>query len=145
MCWSSAVLVRGKLSHRNTPLVTEECTGLVTITDATHPLFGRVLNLAGFAYLPGLARHAHVEIFPGHFGYVPVACTNLSAEPRPPSTVLTVSAIAELVAAFQARRIARRAKYANDRQSQRLESAARQRASRRRRGDHAHPHGGGGK
>ena len=112
--------------------------------DPTHPLFGRVLILAGFAYLPGQARHAHVEILPGHFGYIPVACTHLSAEPRPAPTILTASAIAEVVAVFQAMHIARRATHAKHGQSQRLESSRRQRARRRRRGDRAHPHGGGG-
>src|SRR5262245_32124190 len=30
-------------NQRNTPLVTEECEGQVTVTDPTHPLFGRTL------------------------------------------------------------------------------------------------------
>ena len=135
---------REKLNHHNTPLVSEECEGRVTVNDPTHPLFGRVLTLAGFAYLPGHVQHAQVEIAPGHFSYIPIACTDLSREPRSTPTVVTANAVAELIAAFQAMRIARRAKHAEHNQSQRVEATARQRASGRRRGNHTHSHGGGG-
>ena len=97
--------------------MTEECEGQVTVTDPGHPLYRRVLKLAGLASLPGHIRHCHVEIFPEQYGYVPVACTDLATEPRPEPTLLTVPALEELVATFQALRRARRHNHANHNKS----------------------------
>jgi hypothetical protein len=80
----------------------------------------------GFAYLPGHLRHCQVELGSGQFTFVPVACTDLSATPRPVPTLLTVAAIEELVAAFQAMHVARRAKHGKHRQSERVGTTARQ-------------------
>ncbi len=101
--------------------MTEECEGQITITDPAHPLFGRVLRLAGIAYLPGHARHCQGELLPGQFGYIPVACTDQSPAPRPEPTVLTRDAVAELVAAFQAIPTARRDKHGKRTQSTRVD------------------------
>ena len=80
-------------SQRNTPLVTEECEGQVTVTDPSHPLYRRVLKLAGLASLPGHIRYCQVEILPDRYGYVPLSCTDLSTKPRPEPTLLTVTAL----------------------------------------------------
>ena len=53
-CWGVRELE--KPAQRNTPLVTEECEGQVTVTDPAHPLFGRTFQLAGIARLPGAVR-----------------------------------------------------------------------------------------
>ena len=140
----SAVPARENPSQRNTPLVTEVCEGQVTVTDPGHPLYGRVLSLVGLAHLPGHVRHCQVEIAPGQIGYIPVASTDLSNQPRPEPTVLTPSAVAELVAAFQAMPAARRTSHATNTQSRRVDPDARPRARGRRRGHRAGPHGGGG-
>src|SRR5690349_3398267 len=108
MCRSSGPPVWGNPDQRNTPLVTEECEGQVTVTDPCHPLYGRTLKLSGLARLPGHVRHCQVEVLPGQIGFVPVRCTDLSTEPRPEPTILTPAAIEELVAAFQAIRAGRR-------------------------------------
>jgi len=66
------------------------------------------LNLAGIAYLPGHVRHCQVEILAGQFGYIPVTSTDQSSTPRAEPTVLSVAAVEELVATFQAIPAARR-------------------------------------
>jgi hypothetical protein len=124
--------------------VTEECEGEVTVTDPTHPLFGRTLKLSGLARLPGHIRHCQVEILPGQFGYIPVHCTDLSTEPRPEPTILTVAAIEELVAAFHADRTGRRNRHAPRPQPPRLDPPGSKRARRGRRDDPQGPHGGRG-
>src|SRR5262245_23614796 len=53
---------RRNLVQRNTPLITEECEGQVTVTDPCHPLYGRTLKLSGLARLPGHVRHCQVEV-----------------------------------------------------------------------------------
>jgi hypothetical protein len=128
----------------NTPLVTEVCEGQVTVTDPSHPLYGRALKLVGLAHLPGHVRHCQVELAPGQFVYIPVTCTDLSNQPRPEPTVLTSSAVAELVAIFQAMPAARRKNHATNTQSRRVDPTARQRTRGRRRSHRASPHGGGG-
>jgi hypothetical protein len=120
------------------------CEGQVTVTDPGHPLFGRVFKLAGLAQLPGHVRPCQVETAPGQFGYLPVRSTDLSTQPRPQPTILTSSAVAELVAVFQAMPTARRTKHATNTQSRRVDHHARQRTSGHRRGHRASPHGGGG-
>jgi hypothetical protein len=70
------------------------CEGHVTVTDPGHPLYGRVLSLVGLAHLPGHVRHCQVELAPGQIGYIPVASTDLSTQPRPEPTALTHSAVA---------------------------------------------------
>src|SRR5512135_1006211 len=132
------------LVQRNTPLVTEECEGQVTVTDPCHPLYGRTLKLSGLARLPGHVRHCQAEILPGRIVYIPVTSTDLSNEPRPEPTVLTVAAIEELVAAFQATRSGRRSNHAAHPQPARLGAPAPERARRRHRDDRQGPHGGRG-
>ena len=68
----------GKPAQRNTPLVTEECEGQVTVTDPAHPLFGRTFQLAGMARLPGAVRYCQVHLFPNRLGYISVASTDLA-------------------------------------------------------------------
>jgi hypothetical protein len=99
-------------AQRNTPLVTEECEGEITVVDPCHPLFGRTLKLVGLASLAGHVRHCQVEIYPGRYGYVPVACTNLSTQPRPEPTLLTMDAMEDLLRIFQAACTAGRCKHA---------------------------------
>jgi hypothetical protein len=110
--FSSGRPEQGNPNQRNTPLVTELCEGQITVTDAAHPLFGKVLRLTGIAYLSGHIRHCQVEFLPGQFAYVPFGSSNLSAEPRPQSSVLTATAIAELVSTFQAVATVRRTNHA---------------------------------
>ena len=141
--WGKAA--SAKHSRRNTPLVTEACDGEVTVTDPAHPLFGMVLKLTGFAYLPGQVQHCQVEIFHDQCAYIPVRCTHLSQEPRSEPTLLSATAIAELVAIFQAVAPARRLSHAKRKQSPRLGTVARKRTRCGRRGNRARPHGGGGK
>ncbi len=114
MSWPLAIPARGNLAQRNTPLVTEECEGQVTVTDPAHPLFGKAFKLSGLARLPGHVRHCQVEVLPGLIAYIPVASTDLSTEPRPEPTVLTVAAVEALLAAFQAVRSGRRGDHAAD-------------------------------
>ena len=140
--WVKAAWAR--LAQRNTPLVTQECEGQVTVTDPCHPLYGRTLTLSGIAVLPGRVRHCQVEILPGQIAYVPVACTNLSTEPRPQTTVLTAATVEELVAAFQAV-CGRRHNYATRPKPACLDAPGPRRTNRRHRGDRQGPHGGGGK
>ena len=128
--------------HRNTPLVTQECEGQVTVTDPTHPLFGRVLTLFGAARLPGHVRYCHVEVLPGQYGYVAVASTNLSTRLRPEPTVLTLRSLEELVATFQALPAARRRKNATARQPRGMGSAVAAAANRGNQGHRSHSHGG---
>jgi hypothetical protein len=90
------------LAPHHTPLVTEECEGQVTVTCPPDPLYGRTSKLAGLARLLGRVRHGQVEVLPGRIGFGPVCCTDRSEEPRPEPTILTPSAIEELVAALQA-------------------------------------------
>jgi hypothetical protein len=120
------------------------CEGEITVTDPTHPLFGRVLKLAGLAYLPGHVRHCQVEILPDQFCYIPVASTDLAAVPHPLPTLLTVAAVEELVTTFQAMGVAKRRPHANHSQSGNLDASTQQRARGRRRGRRTHSHGGGG-
>jgi hypothetical protein len=87
-------------------------------------------------------RHCQVEILPGQYGYVPVASTSLDTDPRPEPTLLTRSALEELVAAFQAACGTRRAMHGTKRKSSGLGSAAGRRATSGRRGNHRHSHGG---
>jgi hypothetical protein len=135
---------QGNLAQRNTPLVTEECEGQVTVTDPCHPLYGRTLKLSGLARLPGHVRHCQVEVLPGRIAYIPVACTDLSTEPRPEPTVLTLAAIEELVAAFQATCSGRRSNHAAHPQPARLGAPGPERARRSHRDDRQGPHGGRG-
>jgi hypothetical protein len=134
----------GNPDQRNTPLVTEECEGQVTVTDPCHPLYGRTLKLSGLARLPGHVRHCQVEVLPGRIGFVPVRCTDLSTEPRPEPTVLTPAAIEELVAAFQAIRAGRRCDHATRGQPTRLGSSPHRGTRRGGRSHRSRPHGGGG-
>jgi hypothetical protein len=133
----------GNLAQRNTPLVTEECEGHVTVNDPSHPLYGRTLKLSGLACLPGHIRHCQVEVLPGQIAYIPVASTDLSTEPRPEPTVLTLAALEELVASFQAVRRRRRNHEAHPK-SPGLDTPGTKRARRRRREDRPGPHGGRG-
>ena len=135
----------GNLDQRNTPLVTEECEGQVTVTDPCHPLYGRTLKLSGLARLPGHVRHCQVEVLPGQIATSRSRCTDLSTEPRPEPTVLTLAAIEELVAAFQAVRVGRRCNHATRAQpSTSGHVLPHERTRRRHRGDRPRPHGGGG-
>jgi hypothetical protein len=136
--------VWAKPSQSNTPLVTEVCEGEITVTDPGHPLYGRVLKLVGLACLPGHIRHCQVELLTDQIAYIPLRSTNLSTEPRSEPTVVTATAIAELVAIFQAEAKVRRSNHANRKQSARLGTTARQRTHGRRRGHRSRPHGGGG-
>ncbi len=141
----SANRVRANLNQHNTPLVTQVCEGEITVTDPTHPLFGRKLKLAGMARLPGHVRHCHVELLAGHFAFVPVASTNLSEAPRPHPTVLTLNSIKELVATFQTLAIVRRRKNATGRKSPSVGSARKQRTKGSRRGNRSRSRRGGRK
>jgi hypothetical protein len=132
----------GNLAQRNTPLVTEECEGQVTVTDPGHPLFGKTFKLSGLARLPGHVRHCQVEVLPDLIAYIPVACTDLSAEPRPEPTVLTVVAVEALLAAFQAVRSGRRGDHEADPKPARLDSPVPERARRGHRGGPQGPDGG---
>jgi hypothetical protein len=134
----------GNPAQRNTPLVTEECEGQITVTDPGHPLFGKTFNLSGLARLPGHVRHCQVEVLPGLIAYIPVASTDLSAEPRPEPTVLTASVDGELVAAFQAVR-GRRHNHATRPKPACLDAPGPRRTNRRHRGDRQGSHGGRGK
>jgi hypothetical protein len=145
MFWRLGIRVQGTPAQSNTPLVTEACEGQVTVTDPTHPLYGRTLTLAGLARLPGHVRHCQVEILPGQYGYVPVASTNLQTTPRPEPTVLTLTAVEELVASFQVLGITRKVSHATTPKSRGLGPSAAGRASRRGRGRRSNPHGGGRK
>ena len=120
----------GKASQGDTPLGEEVCEGQITVIDPRHPLFRRMLKLVSFAYLPGHIRHCQVELGPGQFTFVPVVSTDLATTPLPPPTLLTATAIVELVTAFQAMDIARRARHAKRDRSQRLGTTARQRTAR---------------
>ena len=88
------------------------------------PLFGKTFKLSGLARLPGHVRHCQVEVLPGLIAYIPVACTDLSTEPRPEPTVLTVAAVEALLAAFQAVRPGRRGDHAADPKPARLGTPA---------------------
>ena len=136
-----------KPSQRNTPLVTEVCEGQVTVTDPCHPLFGRTFLLAGIAYLPGHVRHCQVEICPGQFAFIPVRSTNLSPEPHPEPAALTATAIAELVATFQAEVAGtqtRRNNHAQRHQSAGVGGTDRQPTRCHHRSHRRRAHGGGG-
>jgi len=122
--------VLGNPAQRNTPFVQQECDGQITVTDPTHPLFGRNLKLAGMARLPGHVRQCQVEVQPGQYGYVPVASTDLSTEPTRERTLLTVSGIQDLVAIFQALPTVRRTNHATGHKSRRVESSTAKRAKR---------------
>ncbi|WP_166832060.1 hypothetical protein [Thalassoroseus pseudoceratinae] len=88
-------------NHHNTPLVTEACSGEVTVTDPAHPLFGRTFVLFGLARLPGCRQTCQVEVFPDEITYIDVASTNLSTAPRTTPTRLTLDAVGELVNTFE--------------------------------------------
>jgi hypothetical protein len=135
-------MARENLAQRNTPLVTEECEGQVTVTDPGHPLFGRIFKLSGIARLPGHVRHCQVEVLPGLVAYIPVASTDLSTEPRPEPTVLTVAAVEALVAAFQAVSTGRRGNHAPGTKPASLGTPAQRRTRHRHRDDRQGPHGG---
>ena len=141
-CSFSAIPARENLAQRNTPLVIQECEGKVTVTDPGHPLFGKTFMLSGLARLPGHVRHCQVEVLPGLIAYIPVACTDLSAEPRPEPTVLTVAALEALLAAFEAVRSGRRSNHAADPKPAHPGTPAPRRARRGHRGDHQGPDGG---
>jgi hypothetical protein len=130
------------LAQRNTPLVTEECEGQVTVTDPGHPLFGKTFRLSGLARLPGHVRHCQVEVLPGLIAYIPVVSTDLCSEPRPEPTVLTVAAVEALLAAFQAVRSGRRSNHAADPKPARLGTPTPERARRGHRSDHQGSDGG---
>jgi len=133
----------GKSQPMNTPLVTQECEGQVTVTDPCHPLYGRTFTLSGLAVLPGHVRHCQVEILPGQVAYIPVAATNLSTEPRPQPAVLTASAVEELVAAFQAVG-GRRHNHATRPKPACLDAPGPRRTNRRHHGDRQGSHAGRG-
>ena len=112
------------------------CEGEIQVTDPTHPLFGRTLKMVGLANLPGHVRHCQVEIRSDQIIFIPVACTHLSSEPRPLPTLLNPAAVAELVAIFQAARVAakrdaRRKKHATSAKSGRVGGTSRKRTRRR--------------
>jgi len=138
-------MVESNPAQRNTPLVTEECEGHVTVTDPRHPLFGKILKLAGVAYLPGHIRHCQVEILPGQFGHVPVSCTNLSTSPRPEPTLLTLAVIEELLAVFDAVGIARRRRHGSSTKPHGVGTPVPSRTRRGQSSHHSHSHGRGGK
>src|SRR5690242_12877496 len=98
--------------------------------------------LSGLARLPGHVRHCQVEVLPDLIAYIPVASTDLSTEPRPEPTVLTVAAVEALLATFQAVRSGRRGDHAADPKPMRLGTPAPERARRGHRGDHQGPDGG---
>jgi hypothetical protein len=120
------------LNQRNAPLVQQECDGEITVTDPKHPLFPRRLKLAGIAKPPGCARQCQVELQPGQYRYVPVASTNLSSELIAQPTLLTLDALQQLIATFQALPNVRRVKRAKRNKSQRLEQPRGKRAKRGR-------------
>lgn len=134
MCCWSGIREPGNLNQHNTPLVTEVCAGEVTVTDPAHPLFGRVLKLSGLATLPGHVRHCHVETRAGCYGYVPVASTNRATNVarRPPESVLTAEAIADLLTLFEAESISREPEHERHRKSRTVAKPAGRRAGRRR-------------
>ena len=137
--------IQQKRDQRDTPLDPQVFEGEITVTDPRHPLYGRTLQLNGFAFLRGHIRHCQVDIRPGRIDYVPLASTNLSSEPRPEPTVLTLAGIEELVRAFHAVRNGRRCNHASRTQPERLDAPGRKRTQRRHRGDRPRAHGGGGK
>ena len=93
-------------AQRDAPLGATISEGEVSITDPCHPLFGRSFKLVGIACVPGHIRQCQVELFPGVYGRIPVAATNLSTVRRPKPTVLTLPGLEELVACFQALSVA---------------------------------------
>jgi hypothetical protein len=135
----------GKPAQLDTPLVTEVCESHVTVIDPGHPLFGRTLKSLGLTGPPGRARYCRVEVLPGQPGYILVASTNLSTEPRPEPTVLTLAAVEELVATFLNWRNGRRSNHATRTQPASLDAPGGRRTQRRHRGDRPGPHGGRGK
>ena len=132
-------------AQRDAPLGATISEGEVSITDPCHPLFGRSFKLVGIACVPGHIRQCQVELFPGVYGRIPVAATNLSTVRRPKPTVLTLPGLEELVACFLALPVVRRTCHATDRKPKRVGSSIQRSASRRDRRSPSHPHGGGGK
>ena len=126
--------MRGNLNHHNTPLVTEVCAGEVTVTDPTHPLFGKTLRLSGLATLPGHVRHCHVEVRPGYYVYVPVASTDHASFPDfdSPKSVLTKQAILDLVATFESASTLKRSKRERRAKSKPVAKPKRRRSKRGR-------------
>ena len=135
---------RANLDPRNTPLTTEVCEGQITVTDPTHPLFGRTLALVGLATLSSRVRHCQVALESGQVVYVPVASTDRCVIPRPEPTLLTAEAVARLLAVFDAIPVAQRGSHVNSEQPTRLGSPQRGRASQDRRSRRADSHTGGG-
>jgi len=133
-CSCAAHRGRANPNPHNTPLVTEVCAGEITVTDPTHPLFGKAFKLSGLATLPGHVRHCHVEIRSGCYGYVPVASTNLSDVPvfRSPKSILTKEAIADLLTLFQSASTPGRSKREPHSKSKPVAKPAGRRAKRRR-------------
>ncbi len=112
------------------------------VTDPSHPLFGRVFQLVGLARLPGHVRHCQVEIFPGRFGYVPVASTNLGGNPPELRAVLSQTAIEQFVATFQAVALERRCNDVTKHSSAHLGTSVGNRPDSRRQRNHSDSHGG---
>lgn len=80
-----------KRSHQNTPLaITALPTETVTVTDPTHPLFGRTFPLVGVTTKQRLGRVCVVWLYPGVERVIPVAATTL-AEPSPPRSPCKLS------------------------------------------------------
>jgi hypothetical protein len=111
-------------------LCDEACEGKVTVTDPTHPLYGRVLKMLSMARLPDAVRYCRLELSAEQSVYVAIASTNLHPSPPREPTILTLDAMAALVATFQTLPVSKRRKRAAD--SRNLDPSARKRSRHHR-------------
>src|SRR5581483_7492482 len=132
-----------KHNRHNTPLHGDVSREEITVTDPTHPLFGRTLKLIQITTFSARGRCCWVELLPQVSASIPLACTDLATEPRPQPTLLTLQAIEQLVAVFQATAVAGRASHEKDPQSAALDAASRPGTQRTHRRGRPHSHRGG--
>jgi hypothetical protein len=91
-----------KPTQQNTPIeITLSPTETVTVIDPRHPLYGRTLPLLGITNKQYLGRCCVVWLLPGVERLVPLAATDLAADPICLYPLpLNLSAVEQLLATF---------------------------------------------
>ena len=114
----------------------------MTVTDQTHPLYGRTFRLVGLARPPRMGRCCMVEKLPNVYGHIPIACTNFAVSPKRMPTVLRVEAVERLVLVYEQTRREVTGRGEDDLQLRAVESSPRSRKRGRRRSHRTDPRGG---
>jgi hypothetical protein len=99
-CGARGIGACPKRLHETTLLtITALPTDTVTVTDPTHPLYGRTFPLVGVTTKQHLGRVCVVWLYPGVERVIPLAAASLAEPPPPPSPCkLSVAGLHTLLA-----------------------------------------------